>query len=143
MLDASIDDKALTRAIGVLKATDSILAPEFARAGQQTIDYVIKDLQRGVGEISGQLKQSIMGELKSVVGVQSESLFRSATTPYDYAARLDHDGRMRWRSGKYRGYRTFGWWTSVIPKLIRNQAKKYYTKAVERGVVTVAARITK
>lgn len=141
MIDPSIDLKALTKAIGILKKSDAVLSPEFVKAGQQTVDYVVKDLKKGVGTVTGELQRNITGEVKNVIGVQSQSLFEAMTSPYNYAGRLDKDGSLRWRSGKFKSYRTFGWWTSVIPKLVRNQAKKFYTKAVERGVVIVAAKI--
>lgn len=141
MIDASVNMKVLDTAVATFKKSDELIAPEFIAAGKQTVDYVVKDLQRGVAQVTGNLKQNITGEVKNVMGVASENLFTATTAPYDYAGRLDKDGSLRWRSGKYKSYRTFGWFTLIIPKLIRKDAKRYYTKALERATVKLAARM--
>lgn len=141
MIDASVNLKVLDIAVKEFRQSDALIGDEFVVAGKQTIDYVVKDLQRGVGKVTGNLKQSITGEVKNVAGVASENLFKATTAPYDYAGRLDKDGSLRWRSGKYKGYRTFGWFTLIIEKLIRKDAKRYYTKALERATRKLAARL--
>jgi len=142
MIDASIGMKVIEQAVKTFRKSDELIGPEFVVAGKQTVDYVVKDLQRGVAQVTGNLKQNITGEVKNVVGVASENLFKATTAPYDYAGRLDKDGSLRWRSGKYKGYRTFGWFTLIIPKLIRKDAKRFYTKALERATVKLAARLS-
>lgn len=141
MIDASIGMKVIEQAVKTFRKSDELIGPEFVVAGKQTVDYVVKDLQRGVAQVTGNLKQNITGEVKNVVGVASENLFKATTAPYDYAGRLDKDGSLRWRSGKYKGYRTFGWFTTVIPKLIRKDAKRFYTRALERATIKLAHKL--
>ena len=141
MIDASVSMKAIDLAVKTFRQSDELIGDEFVLAGKQTVNYVVKDLQRGVAQVTGNLKQNITGEVQNVAGVASENLFKATTAPYDYAGRLDKDGSLRWRSGKYKGYRTFGWFTLIIPKLIRKDAKRFYTKALERATLKLAARL--
>lgn len=113
MLDIDVTDSDLGNAINVINASDStIFEPAFKEAGGRISEGVVKDLRGGVASITGELRSSITGRLISVQGAQVDSQITGTVQgAYDYGGRLDKDGSLTWRHGKYAGRRTFGWFS--------------------------------
>lgn len=113
MLDVDITDKDLDNAIRVINASDNaIFQPAFKRAGSRIVEGVVHDLRGGVASISGELQSSIIGKLMQVQGAEVDfQLTGSVMGRYDYGGRLDKDGGMTWRSGRFAGRKTFGWFS--------------------------------
>jgi len=143
MIKADIDDTDLDRAIQILNQTVGILEPEFKVAGDQTVKFLQKDLRGGVGSRTGELRAGIVGELKQVVGANVDMQFGANAVHggYNYAARLDKDGRMRWRSGRFAGRKTFGWFSHILRRTAPKAARRYFRQAVERIVVQMADKM--
>jgi len=142
MIDIEIDDSALARQIQKLANADAIIGAEFKDAGFKTVNYLAKDLQGGVGSVSGNLRRSITAEVKTFSGgieMESQIISRAQHGGYEYGVRLDKDGSMRWRSGKFKSYRTFGWWSKVLERIAPKAAKKFYQKALDVAVKKLVA----
>lgn len=128
-----IDDAALDKAIAAFGRLDAnIITPEFRTAGEKVSTALIKDLRGGVASISGDLRSAITGEVKSVVGTDVDWLMSDAVQHrgYNYAARLNKDGSMRWRSGRFAGRRTFGWWSYTLKRVAPKITRREFRKAV-------------
>lgn len=141
MIKADIDDAALTKAVEALNAVDAKLGGEFQIAGVQSTRFVADDLRAGVASVTGTLRGGITGRVISVVGANVESRVTASavgSNGYDYAARWDKDGRGVWQSGKYKGRRTWGWFSYVLPRVGKKAVKRYFLQAVERVVVKLA-----
>lgn len=145
MITADIEAEVLTQAIKAIYGTEVKLGGEFQIAGVQATRFVADDLRGGVGRVSGNLRDAISGRVQSVVGanVESKVTANAIHNGYNYAARLDKDGRMVWESGKYKGRRTWGWFSYVLPRVGKKAVKRYFTQAIERVVVKLAAMIGK
>lgn len=138
-----LGSSALAKQIKALADADKIIGAEFNRAGALTVQSVVGDLRSGVGVISGELKFGISGDVKTLTAPEMEAAIKSSAQGeggYDYAARLDKDGRMVWRRGKYRGRRTWGWFSYVTPRLIRKLSKKNYQAALDKAVSKMAVK---
>lgn len=139
----TLDLKAVDKAIAAIKASDGLIAPEFEVSGHDTIKAIVKDYRGGVASISGDLKAGIVGELTRVAGVNVDGAIMQTAEHggYNYGARLDKDGRMRWKSGKFSGYRTFGWWLLVWNKLARKYSKREFSKGLNRAVNKIMGKL--
>jgi hypothetical protein len=140
LIDIQIDDSPLARQIQKLEGAEQTIGAEFQGASRETVEFLTKDLRRGVGSVTGELQGSITGSVKSTMGVEMESLISAHASHggYEYGARLDKDGSLRWRSGKFRSYRTFGWFTKVLERLAPKTARRFYQKALDRAVKKLA-----
>lgn len=143
-IDVSIDTKELEAAIVALKDVENKdIAPEFQKAAEQTVRYLSRDLQRGVAQVSGDLRASIIGDVKQVTGANVDMDISDRVTHkgYDYAGRLDKDGSLRWRSGKFKGRRTFGWFSYSLRRNAPKAVKRYFKAAVETVVNKISMRL--
>jgi hypothetical protein len=140
MLDIDINSKAADKALAVVVRADHILGPEFQKAGEASVKSIVNDYRRGVGSVTGDLKAGISGRLTSVVGTDIDAILSNTAAHggYMYGHRLDRDGRLRWRSGRYRSYRTFGWWRSVWARVSRKYTQLHFRRAMKRAVVKIA-----
>jgi len=137
MISIELDDSALAKQIRLLENADGIIGVEFKDAGFKTVNYLAKDLQGGISSVSGNLKRSITAEVKTFSGgieMGSQIVSRAQHGGYEYGVRLDKDGSMRWRSGKFKSYRTFGWFTKVLERIAPKAARKFYQAALDRAV---------
>lgn len=144
MITADIDDAVLTKAIEVINSTDAKLGGEFQIAGVQSTRFVTDDLRGGVASVTGALRGGINGRVTSVVGANVESRVTAVaigSNGYNYAARWDKDGRGVWQSGKFKGRRTWGWFSYVLPRVGKRAVKRYFVQALERVVVKLAGAI--
>ena len=144
MITADIDDAVLTKAIEVINSTDAKLGGEFQIAGVQSTRFVTDDLRGGVASVTGALRGGINGRVTSVVGANVESRVTAVaigSNGYNYAARWDKDGRGVWQSGKFKGRRTWGWFSYVLPRVGKRAVKRYFIQALERVVVKLAGAI--
>ena len=144
MLSADIDQAALDKAIAAFKTLDnSIIEPEFQKAGDKTVKSLTGNLKGGVASRSGDLRQAISGEVRQVVGAEVEMRMSNSVEHdgYNYAGRLDKDGSLRWRAGRFKGYRTFGWFTYFLNTKGKGVMRRYFRRAVENVVTQLAKEI--
>ena len=138
-----VGENKLAEQILKLENAEAVIGAEFQVAGKQTVDYLTKDLRRGVGKVTGDLQGSIVGAFNPMLGgIESENQITAGAEHggYAYGARLDKDGSMRWRSGKFRSYRTFGWFTKVLERNAPKNARRYYQKALDRAVLKLVVK---
>lgn len=139
-----IDEAKLERAIeAVRNAEGDFIGPEFQKAGQQTIDYFTRDLRSGVAQVTGDLRSAISGKVEQVVGAEVKFMMSDIVehNGYKYAGRLDRDGKLSWRSGKYANSRTFGWFSYILEKKSPQILKRYFKKALENAVERISKTI--
>ena len=144
MISADIQSPDLHRAIAAMKTVEpSVIEPEFRKAAQQTVDYWEKDLKKGVAVVSSDLRDAISGKVWQVVGAEVDMRISDLVqhNGYNYAGRLDKDGGLRWRTGKFRGRRTFGWFTYTLQTKAPSVVRRYFKKAVEIVVEKLARKI--
>ena len=146
MIAADIDTADLDRAIAALKTVEpEVIEPEFRKAAQQTVEYWEKDLKTGVAfaYTTGDLRDAISGKVTQVAGADVDMLISDLVTHggYAYAGRLDKDGGLRWRTGKFRGRRTFGWFSYTLKTKGPGVVRRYFRKAVEVVVEKLARKI--
>ena len=146
MISADIEGPDLDRAIAAMKTVEpSVIEPEFRMAAQQTADYWEKDLKAGVAAAytTGDLRDAISGKVQQVVGAEVDMLISDLVqhNGYNYAGRLDKDGGLRWRTGKFRGRRTFGWFSYTLKTKAPAVVRRYFKKAVEIVVEKLARKI--
>ena len=139
MLDIDITDADLDNAIKVINVSDTaIFQPAFKKAGSQIVEGVVRDLQGGVASISGELQSSITGKLMQVQGAEVDfQLTGSVMGRYDYGGRLDKDGGMTWRGGRFAGRKTFGWFSyqtkkrnGSVYKISRRELRRAVTEII-------------
>lgn len=141
-ISADISSEGLDKAITAFKTLeDEYIEPEFRKAGEQTITYLVKDLKSGAGRESGDLRSAIGGEIRQITGAEVTMQVSDLVQHrgYDYAGRLDKDGSLHWRSGRFKGRVTFGWFTLSLKRNAPKALRRYYRQAVEK-VVTKLAR---
>lgn len=139
--ELDLDTQAFDKAFKAVQKMDSLIAPEFEEAGELSVKAIIKDYRRGTGDVTGNLDSGIIGELTKVVGTEIDAKFQTTATKggYNYGMRLDKDGSMSWRTGKFAGSRTFGWWSYIFERVSRKITKREFSKALQKGVARIVA----
>lgn len=136
MIGLEIEDSALARQVQQLATFEPAVRAEFSYAGERTGQDVKKDLQRGVGRVSGQLMNGISSAVRPQTGVEVDLIVgaRAENRGYDYGGRLDQDGSLTWRSGKFKGRRTWGWFSYSGPRVASRLFKRNYQLALDKAV---------
>src|SRR5262245_20698032 len=129
MIGAELDTKALEKAIAAFQKSDALIDAEFKIAGEQANKAIVRDLQGGVANVTGTLKSGITGELKSVLGTEIDMQISTTATDaggYNYGGFLNAHGKPTWRGGKFKGHRTWGWFSWVLEfKLGKRFVRRY------------------
>lgn len=136
MIGIEFDDSDLARQVQALAGFEPALRIEFAYAGERTGQNLKIDLQRGVGRVSGGLAAGINAAVRPQAGVEVDLIVGSTAENkgYDYGARMDRDGRMTWRSGRFAGRRTWGWFSYAGPRVAQRLFKRNYQLALDNAV---------
>jgi len=140
-ISADVSSPQLDAAIKTLATLETeFIEPEFQKAADQTINYLVKDLRTGAGRDSGDLRTAISGEIRQLTGAEVTMAVSDLVQHrgYDYAGRLDKDGSLHWRSGRFAGRTTFGWFTLSLKRNAPKALRRYYKKAVEKAVERLA-----
>mgnify|MGYP001281204593 CR=1 FL=1 len=140
-ISGDIDSGKLDQAIKTLGALDrEFIEPEFQKAADQTVNYLVKDLRSGVNRVSGDLRSAITGEVQRITGADVTMLVSDLVQHkgYDYAGRLDKDGSLHWRSGRFAGKVTFGWFSLTLKRNAPRALRRYYRQATEKVVERLA-----
>ncbi len=136
MIGLDFEDSALARQVQALEGWEPAVKTEFSYAGERTGQDMKRDLQRGVGRVSGSLASGINSAVRPQGGVDVDLIVGSTAQNkgYDYGARLDQDGSMTWRSGRYAGRRTWGWFSYAAPRVAQRLFKRNYQLALDKAV---------
>ena len=136
MIGLDIEASDLYRQLRQLEQFEPVLKHEFGYAGERTGQDLKRDLKRGVAQIAGALAEGINGAVRPQGGVDIDLIMGSTArnAGYDYGARLDKDGRLRWQSGKFAGQRTWGWWSYAGPRVAQRFFKRNYQLALDTAV---------
>ena len=139
MIEIEIEDGDLARQVKALEAFEPTLRREFGLAGERTAKNMQTDMRGGVGKVSGALATGITGTVHPLAGVEIDLVMGSTATArgYDYGARWDKDGRGVWRSGKFAGRRTWGWFSYAAPRTAQRLLKRNYQLALDKTVRAV------
>lgn len=136
MIGLQIDDSPLARIITAMAQFEPTVRAEFGYAGERTGADLKRDLRRGVGKVSGRLESGISSAVRPKTGVEIDLIMgaQAERNGYDYAGRLDNDGSLTWRSGKYSGRRTWGWFSYSGPRIASRFFKRNYQLALDKAV---------
>lgn len=136
MIGLQIDDSPLARTVTALAQFEPTVRAEFTYAGERTGADLKRDLKRGVGKVSGRLESGISAAVRPKTGVEIDLLMGAQAEQggYDYAGRLDKDGSLTWRTGKYKGRRTWGWFSYVGPRVAARFFRRNYQLALDKAV---------
>lgn len=143
MIGLDIGVSGLAEQIKKIADADKIVGVEFSRAAHLVGTDVVKDLQGGVSVLSGELKYGINSDVTMLNAPEVETLFKAVAmgaNGYDYAARLDKDGRLHWGRGRFAGRRTFGWFSYAGPRIARKIAKRRYQSALDDAVKNMVVK---
>lgn len=142
MITFDVSVRQLDESIRRLEAADEIISREFSLAARNVIGKVVPEMRQTPGRVSGAGAASVTGTLERVTGTEVSARFTAGATRggVDYLALLDtYGGRRTWRSGRFAGRRTFGWWTNYIPVVALDAARTEMVDAARRvadGMVT-------
>lgn len=142
MIGLEIEDSALARQIRALEAFTPTLRREFSYAAERTGQDIKRDLRAGVGKVSGQLAEGITGAVRPVGDIEIDLVMGALAVNrgYDYGARLDKDGSLTWRSGRYVGRRTWGWFSYTGPRVAQRFFRRNYQLALDNAVRKLVAK---
>lgn len=135
MITFDVSIQQLDESIRRLSAADALIEREFGTAARNVVGKVVPEMRQTPARVSGATVASITGEVQSVTGSEITARFTAGARRggVDYPALLDQKGgRRTWRSGRFAGRRTFGWWTNYIPKVALAAARDEMVDALTR-----------
>lgn len=134
MIAFDVDVSKLNETIARLSDADDIMREEFSAASELVRDDVVKEMKTTPASVSGRTVASIGGDIRPLTGPDVETRLKAGGFGgFDYPAMLDQKGgRRQWRSGRFSGRRTHGWWTKIVPQIVAGSAETHFGDAAER-----------